>query len=357
MRRKGAKAAHVHVSASHFPPLSRPLRRPQRMRVAVCADETHPPGAPAWIRAHMVQSVFANPAPYPTVLGVLEYGARWDTDDPNDRPRALPTTRETPIPAGQVRAGAGAGLRQGHCGRAAAEGPGPAASCTPLQPCDAATLTSALVLAQTMGGPEPDALDEYLLEPIRWAAAGAVALDWCRGWESRPPSIPLWPQPPPPCLSLCPCSQVSPPPPTDIKLLNLSFYNEPESCDNCTNCERCLGRQLLVALCKGAQPSRRTTACITAIEAAHSPPLPASPCAGAHFNSISMQIPPATGPRVPSIVEAILANHALPPNTNFGYNTIPLKAGQVVQLVINNYDTGQLVGCTGGGLQGEEAQG
>lgn len=31
-----------------------------------------------------------------------------------------------------------------------------------------------------------------------------------------------------------------------------------------------------------------------------------------------MDVPPASGPRVPSIVEALLANRALPPNQNFG---------------------------------------
>ena len=57
-----------------------------------------------------------------------------------------------------------------------------------------------------------------------------------------------------------------------------------------------------------------------------------------------MMLPPANGTAVPSITESVLATGGaagLPPNANFGYHTIWLNKGDVVELVMNNYDTGE----------------
>ncbi|PRW33210.1 multicopper oxidase [Chlorella sorokiniana] len=96
--------------------------------------------------------------------------------------------------------------------------------------------------------------------------------------------------------SLKPVSWESPPAATERLLLNLSMYNDPD-----TN--------------------------------------------WAHFSpggNISMSIPPKNGGRaVPSIVQALLGRTPLPPNSNFGYNTYFLKPGAVVDIIINNFDTGE----------------
>lgn len=85
-----------HSAAAPACRSSKPLRfvelnTGQRVSVLVCPDPAAPggyrPGAPAWVRAHMIQEVFPSPAPSPTVLGVLQYSG------PTARPHTLPTTQ------------------------------------------------------------------------------------------------------------------------------------------------------------------------------------------------------------------------------------------------------------------------
>lgn len=183
------------------------LNAGQRVGVLVCPDGPRRRLAdwqPAWVRAHMIQSVFASDSPDPTVLGVLQYGRR------TSRPRRLPTTQPTE-----------------------------------------------LKLSEVMGDTAAAGVDPYLLRPL---------------------------------------SPQEPPEPTQEMQLVIDFYNDP--CANCTN--------------------------------------------WAHFNNISMQLPDGGGsPGTPSMVESLLANRSLPPNKDFGYHVEQLQAGAVVQVVINNHDTGE----------------
>lgn len=183
------------------------LNAGQRMGVLVCPDGPRRRLAdwgPAWVRAHMIQSVFASPSPDPTVLGVLQYGKR------TARPRRLPDTQPAELPPSEV-----------------------------------------------LGDTKAAGLDPYLLQPV---------------------------------------SRQIPPEPTQEMQLVIDFYNDP--CPNCTN--------------------------------------------WAHFNNISMQLPASGGnPGMPSMLESLLANRSLPANKDFGFHVEQLQAGAVVQVVINNHDTGE----------------
>lgn len=54
-----------------------------------------------------------------------------------------------------------------------------------------------------------------------------------------------------------------------------------------------------------------------------------------------MQLPASGGnPGMPSMLESLLANRSLPANKDFGFHVEQLQAGAVVQVVINNHDTG-----------------
>lgn len=59
-----------------------------------------------------------------------------------------------------------------------------------------------------------------------------------------------------------------------------------------------------------------------------------------HFNNISMQTPDGGGPLAPSMLEKSFAG-TLPANKNFGYHTITVQEGDVVDMVINNLGGGQ----------------
>ncbi|KAL4427900.1 hypothetical protein ABPG75_001989 [Micractinium tetrahymenae] len=159
------------------------LNAGQRVGVLVCPDGPRRRLAdwgPAWVRAHMIQSVFATDSPDPTVLGILQYGKR------TARPRRLPDTQPAKFQQSEV-----------------------------------------------MGDTKAGGADPYLLQP--------------------------------------------------------------------------LSRQ--------------------------QPPEPAQ----------EMQLLPAAGgsPGVPSILETLLANHSLPASKDFGYHIEQLQAGAIVQVVINNHDTGE----------------
>jgi hypothetical protein len=47
--------------------------------------------------------------------------------------------------------------------------------------------------------------------------------------------------------------------------------------------------------------------------------------AGAHFNSVSVDLQRSGGPAAPSLVEMLLGGQPFPPNQDFGYNTIQLQ--------------------------------
>lgn len=156
---------------------------------------------------------------------------------------------------------------------------------------------------------------------------------------------------------LRPLSPQEPPEPTQEMQLVIDFYNDP--CANCTNCEGC--RPWGVASCSARLPAGLPVACRPAYPA-H--PRGAAcrlgpPCvpAGAHFNNISMQLPDGGGsPGRPSMVESLLANRSLPPNKDFGYHVEQLQAGAVVQVVINNHDTGACAAEGGGRSPGREGE-
>jgi len=61
----------------------------------------------------------------------------------------------------------------------------------------------------------------------------------------------------------------------------------------------------------------------------------------AHFNNISMALPADGGPSAPSLLEQLLTN-GIPPNEDFGAHVITVPEAGVVELVINNFDQGEV---------------